>query len=129
WVEPQNPLDLPSTFRKARMLDIYRNLTESDFVDSVIIQAPGRLADPYWDKLRQRNPSTVLKYLADGGEILRKHKKLYFVSTPPSYFYKQREMIKEHFLSRGFPVFFSVLDAGRTILKMHEYYLKQKEIG
>ncbi|MFX0138966.1 MAG: CoA-binding protein, partial [Candidatus Hodarchaeota archaeon] len=48
WVEPQNPLDLPSTFRKARMLDIYRNLAESDFVDSVIIQAPGRLADPYW---------------------------------------------------------------------------------
>lgn len=127
WVEPQNPLDLPSIFRKPRMLDIYRSLAESDFIDSVIIQAPGRLADPYWDKLRQRNPITVLKYLTEGGEILREHKKLYFISCPPSYFYQKREMIKENFLSRRFPVFFSVLDAGRAILKMNQYYLKQKK--
>ncbi|MFX1452560.1 MAG: hypothetical protein ACFFCM_17110, partial [Promethearchaeota archaeon] len=127
WVEPHNPLDLPSIFRKPRMLDIYRGLAESDLVDSVIIQAPARLADPYWDKLMQRDPMPVLGNLINGGKILREHNKLYFISCPPSYFYQQREMIKEHFQSNGFPVFFSVSDAGRAILKMHQYYLEQNK--
>jgi len=124
WINPSNPLDLPTIFRKPKLLDIYKGLAKSEIIDSVIIQAPARLADPYWDKLRQRDPKTVMENLVKGGKILRENNKLYFVSIPPSYFHEQWKMFKDWFTSHGFPVFFSITDAARTILRMFHYYCK-----
>ena len=126
WINPQNPLDLPSIFRKPRMIDIFRTLAISNLVDAVIIEAPGRMADPYWNKVRKRDPKSSLENLIKGGKILREHKKLYFVSTPPSYFYQQRENLKNLFLSEGFPVFYSISDAARAVLKMNQYFKRQQ---
>lgn len=128
WIDPQNPLDIPTMFRKPRILDIFRGLgMTGDLIEAVIIDTPARIADPYWEKVVGRNPKMVIENLAKGGEILREHKKLFFLSIPPSYFYKEREFLKDFFLSRGFPVFFSISDAAKAVLKMSQYYKKSKK--
>ncbi|MHA1377121.1 MAG: CoA-binding protein [Candidatus Helarchaeota archaeon] len=125
WIEPSNPLDLPTIFWKPRFLEIYRELAKSDIIDSVIIQAPARLADPYWTKIQQRDLKSILNNMIEGGKILNEHNKLYFVAIPPSYFHDEWKMLKNWFTSHGFPVFFSISDAARAILKMNQYKIKR----
>ncbi|NVM29434.1 MAG: CoA-binding protein [Candidatus Helarchaeota archaeon] len=121
WVTPQNPLDLPATYRKPRLIGIFEVLATAD-IDLVILTIPARVADPYWDKIRENNVQLYLNNVIKGGNILKAHKKLFFISIPPSYFYKEREMLRNAFLQEGFPVFDSAYNAAKAFLKLYDFY-------